>query len=53
MTAVSPQDRREMIERELHGIDVELQIKRTHHQVLTEDIERLEKDRAELAALLE
>lgn len=53
MAAVSDDDRKLMLETELRGIDIELNIKRLHHQVLTEQIEQLEQDRAELAALLE
>ena len=53
MAAVSDDDRKLMLQTELRGIDVELNIKRLHHQVLTEQIEVLENDRADLVALLE
>lgn len=52
MTAVSKELRKEMLERELHGIDVELRIKRDQHQLLTADIEQLEADRREIQDLL-
>lgn len=42
--------RRLMLQKEIRGLDVELEIKRIHHQVLTEEIERLEASRAELVA---
>lgn len=38
----------EMMERELHGLDVELGVKRSQHRTLTTEIEALEKQRANL-----
>lgn len=38
----------EMMERELHGLDVELGVKRSQHRTLTTEIENLEKQRANL-----
>lgn len=53
MTAVPNELRREMLERELHGIDVELAIKRQQHQIVTAEIDQLERDRADIQALLD
>lgn len=53
MSAVSKQLRREMIEHEIHGIDVELETKIMAHKVLTTEIEQLEEDKEELRRLLE
>ena len=52
MTAVPKQLRQEMLERELHGIDVELRLKRDKHRQLTAEIEQLETDRQDIQALL-
>lgn len=53
MTAVDKETKKLMVETEIHGLDVELDIKRHQHQVLTAEIEQLEQDRTELTALLE
>lgn len=53
MTAVDPELRREMLERELHGINVELEAKRIEHRVLVEQIAALEQDRCDIICLLE
>jgi hypothetical protein len=53
MTAVDKETKKLMVETEIHGLDVELDIKRHQHQVLTTEIEQLEQERADLTALLE
>lgn len=47
---ITPEERLkiEMMERELHGLDVELGVKRSQHRALTTEIETLEKQRANL-----
>jgi len=52
MTAIPRELRQEMLGRELHGIDVELQLKRDKHRQLTAEIEQLEADRRDIQALL-
>lgn len=50
MKEVSKKLRLEMLERELHGVEVELEIHRSNHVVETAAIERLEAEHAYLAA---
>lgn len=52
MTAVDPELRQEMLERELHGIEVELESKRVEQKALVRQIARLELDRTEIENLL-
>lgn len=52
LSAVDEEFRKEMLERELHGIDIELQIRRLEHLRTTKAIEQLEKDRQDIVALL-
>lgn len=43
---------KEMLEREIHGIDCELQILRTQHQTVVKQIVELERQRYELVCRL-
>ena len=45
--------RREMLEREIHGLDVELGILREQHQKITSDIVQLEQTRYELVCSID